>query len=82
MQLDLWNEQITQVQENHAYRFTNLSTSYWNNVKKLTATINTVIKETFDLDLSLPQCTESIPNKVNNEHVIHVSSIHTIENFQ
>ena len=76
MQLDLWNEQITQVQENHAYRFTNLSTSYWNNVKKLTATINTVIKETFDLDLSLPQCTESIPNKVNNEHVIHVSSIH------
>ena len=25
MQLDLWNEQISQVQENHVYRFTNLS---------------------------------------------------------
>ena len=82
MQLDLWNEQITQVQENHAYRFINLSTSYWNNVKKLTATINTVIKETFDLNLSLLQSAETIPNKVNNEHVIHVSSIHTIEDVQ
>lgn len=82
MQLDLWNKQITQVQDNHAYRFSNLSISYWNNVKKLTATINTVIEKTFDLNLSLLQSAESIPNKVNNAHVIHVSSSHTIDDIQ
>ena len=41
-----------------------------------------MIKETFDLKLSLLQSGESIPDKVNNEHVIHVSSIHTIDNIQ
>ena len=82
MQLDLWNKQITQVQDNHAYRLSNLSISYWNNVKKLTATITTVIEKTFDLNLSLLQSAESIPNKVNNAHVIHVSSSHTIDDIQ
>ena len=52
IQLDLWNEQIDQVKENCIYRFTNLSTNYWNNVKKLSATIYTVIKQTENAMLS------------------------------
>ena len=31
MMLDLWNEQISQMQLDCVYRFTSLSTSYWNN---------------------------------------------------
>ena len=44
MTLDLWNEQIAQVQIDCVYRFTSLSTSYWNDSKKLSSTINTAIK--------------------------------------
>ena len=81
MQLDLWNKQITQVQENSAYQFTSLSTSYWNNVKKLTATINTVIRQSLDVGWCSLECAEDIPDIVN-EHVIQVSCIHTIEDVQ
>ena len=35
MTLDLWNEQIAQVQIDCVYRFTSLSTSNWNDSKKL-----------------------------------------------
>lgn len=78
MQLDLWNEQGNQIKENHAYRFTSLSASFWNNVKKLTTTFNTVIRESVDDELCSLQCSDTIPSKVN-EHVIYVSCIHTIE---
>ena len=51
MTLDLWNEQIAQVQIDCVYRFTSLSTSYWNDSKKLSSTINTAIKQSFQPDL-------------------------------
>ena len=37
MTLDLWNEQIAQVQTDCVYRLTSLSTSYWNDSKKLSS---------------------------------------------
>ena len=51
MMLDLWNEQIAQVQIDCVYRFTSLSTSYWNDSKKLSSTINTAIKQSFQPDV-------------------------------
>lgn len=32
---DLWNDQIAQVKENEVFRFSKLSSTYWNNQKKL-----------------------------------------------
>lgn len=59
MTLDLWNEQIAQVQIDCVYRFTSLSTSYWNDSKKLSSTINTAIEQSFQPDLCSLQFKES-----------------------
>ena len=82
MMLDLWNEQISQVQLDCVYRFTSLSTSYWNNSKTLTSTMNTAIKQSFQADLSSLQFNESNPTELVNEHTIHVPMISTIEEVQ
>ena len=74
---DLWNEQISQVQLDYVYRFTSLSTSYWNNSKKLTSTMNTAIKQSFQADLSSLQFNESNTTELENEHTIHVPMIST-----
>lgn len=81
MQLDLWNEQGNQIKESHAYRFTSLSANFWNNVQKLTATFNAVVRESVDDELCSLQCSDTIPSKVN-EHVIYVSCIHTTEDVK
>lgn len=52
MMLDLWNEQFPQVQLDSVYPFKSLTTSYWNNSKKLTSTMNTAIKQTIKPNLS------------------------------
>ena len=44
--LDVWNNLIPQIQENKVYKFTNLSVRFWNGVRKLTTTTNSVILET------------------------------------
>ena len=82
MMLDLWNEQISQVQLDCVYRFTSLSTSYWNNSKKLTSTMNTAIKQSFQADLSSLQFSESNRTELENEHAIHVPMISTVEEVQ
>lgn len=82
MMLDLWNEQISQVQVDCVYRFTSLSTSYWNNSKKLTSTMNTAIKQSFQTDLCSLQFNHSDPTHVENEHTIHVPMISTVEEVQ
>lgn len=48
MQLDLWNKQGSQIKENHAQRSTSLAASFRNNIRKLTITFNTVIRESGD----------------------------------
>ena len=82
MTLDLWNEQISQVQLDCVYRVTSLSTSYWNNSKKLTSTMNTSIKQTLQADLSSLQFNESNTTELENEHTIHVPMISTVEEVQ
>ena len=82
MMLDLWNEQISQVQIDCVYRFTSLSTSYWNNSKKLTSTVNTAIKQTFQAELCSLQFNQSDPTQMENEHTIHVPMISTVEEVQ
>lgn len=44
--LDVWNNLIPQIQENKVYKFTNLSVRFWNGVRKLTTTTNSVVLET------------------------------------
>ena len=56
IQLDLLNEQIGQIENKGIYRFINLSSTYWNNTKKLTATYNTIIKPIVDESLSELTC--------------------------
>ena len=80
--LDLWNEQISQVQIDCVYRFTSLSTSYWNNSKKLSSTMNTAIKQSFQGDLCSLQFNERNPTELENEHAIHVPMISTAEEVQ
>ena len=70
MTLDLWNEQIAQVQIDCVYRFTSLSTSYWNDSKKLSSTINTAIKQSFQPDLCSLQFKESDDTGLQNKHTI------------
>ena len=82
MMLDLWNEQISQVQLACVYPFTSLSTSYWNNSKKLTSTMNTAIKQSFQSDLSSLQFNEGNSTKLENEHTIYVPMISTVEQVQ
>ena len=35
LSLDLWNDYISQVQEYHVYKMTNLSLRFWNGIRKL-----------------------------------------------
>ena len=81
MTLDLWNEQIAQVQIDCVYRFTSLSTSYWNDSKKLSSTINTAIKQSFQPDLCSLQFKES-DTGLQNKHTIIVPVISTVEEVQ
>ena len=82
MTLDLWNEQITQVQIDCVYRFTSLSTSYWNDSKKLSSTINTAIKQSFQPNLCSLQFKESDDTGLQNKHTIIVPVISTVEEVQ
>ncbi|CAH3106672.1 unnamed protein product [Porites lobata] len=82
MTLDLWNEQIAQVQIDCVYRFTSLSTSYWNDSKKLSSTINTAIKQSFQPDLCSIQFKESDDTGLQNKHTIIVPVISTVEEVQ
>ena len=82
MTLDLWNEQIAQVQIDCVYRFTSLSTSYWNDSKKLSSTINTAIKQSFQPDLCSLQFKESDDTGLQNKHTIIVPVISTVEEVQ
>ncbi|CAH3157394.1 unnamed protein product [Porites lobata] len=82
MTLDLWNEQIAQVQIDCVYRFTSLSTSYWNDSKKLSSTINTAIKQSFQPDLCSLQFKESDDTGLQNKHNIIVPVISTVEEVQ
>ena len=82
MTLDLWNEQIAQVQIDCVYRFTSLSTSYWNDSKKLSSTINTAIKQSFQPDLCSFQFRESDDTGLQNKHTIIVPVISTVEEVQ
>jgi len=82
MMLDLWNEQISQVQIDCVYQFPSLSTSYWNNSKKLSSTMNTAIKQSFQADLCSLQFNESNPTELENKHTIHVPMISTVEEVQ
>ena len=75
--LDLWNEQISQVRLDCVYRFTSLSTSYWNNSKKVTSTMNTAIKQSFQTDLSSLQF-----NELENKHTIYVPMISPVEQVE
>ena len=82
MTLDLWNEQIAQVQIDCVYRLTSLSTSYWNDSKKLSSTINTAIKQSFQPDLCSLQFKESDDTGLQNKHTIIVPVISTVEQVQ
>ena len=82
MTLDLWNEQIAQVQIDCVYRFTSLSTSYWNDSKKLSSTINTAIEQSFQPDLCSLQFKESDDTGLQNKHTIIIPVISTVEEVQ
>ena len=72
IQLDLWNEQIGQIENKGIYRFINLSSTYWNNTKKLTATCNTIMKPIVDESLSELTCRDEDMKAVSTEQVIEV----------
>ena len=82
MTLDLWKEQIAQEQIDCVYRFTSLSTSYWNDSKKLSSTINTAIKLSFQPDLASLQLKESDDTGLQNKRTIVVPVISTVEEVQ
>ena len=81
IQLDLWNEQIGQIENKGIYYFTNLSSTYWNNTKKLTATYNTIIKPIVDESLSELTCQDEDMKAVSTEQV-EVPSFVTMEGVQ
>jgi len=82
IQLDLWNEQINQITENNVYRFSNLSTTYWNNVKKLTGTFNTTIKHIDDVILSAIQNDDHDNTTSTSETEITITSFFLLEDVQ
>ena len=82
MTLDLWKEQIAQVQIDCVYQFTSLSTSYWNDSKKLSSTINTAIKQSFQPDLCSLQFKENDDTGLQNKPTIIVPVISTVEEVQ
>ena len=49
--LDVWNNLIPQIQENKVYKFRNLSVRFWNGVRKLTTTTNSIVLDIF-IDVS------------------------------
>jgi len=82
IQLDLWNKQIGQVENKGIYCFINLSSTYWNNTKKLTTTYNTIIKPIVDKSLSELTCQDEDMKAVSTEQVIEVPSFVTMEDVQ
>ena len=78
--LDVWNNLIPQIQENKVYKFTNLSVRFWNGIRKLTTTTNSVILETPNPLLESLQVEDT-----SNPHVettILLSRIESIESVE
>lgn len=48
--LDIWNDAIP-LEEGNIYTFSNISIHYWNGVRKLTTTTNSLIRVADDLSL-------------------------------
>ena len=84
IQLDLWNEQIDQVHENGVYRFTNLSTTYWNNTVKLSSNIHTIIKQAENETLSELQFNEEDFSAPDDLLIVaqRIHSVETVERFR
>lgn len=78
--LDVWNNLIPQIQENKVYKFTHLIVRFWNGVRKLTTTTNSVVSETPDPVLEGLQVEDiSSPHQ---ETTLQVSSIESIESVE
>ena len=81
--LDVWNDLIPQIQENKVYKFTHLSVRFWNGIRKLTTTTNTIISEEPNSPLhSLQVENISTPQQEKTLHVSSIESIESLEKFK
>lgn len=81
--LDVWNDIISQLQENNVYTFTHLSVRHWNKIRKLTTTVNSVISQTLDLVLENVKLQENgSPQRVTTLKGPNIESIEWVEKFK
>ena len=81
--LDVWNDIISQLQENNVYTFTHLSVRHWNRIRRLTTTINSVISQTLDLVLENVKLQENVnPQRVTTLKGPNMESIEWVEKFK
>lgn len=78
--LDVWNDIIPNLQENKVYTFTHLSVRYWNGIRKLTTTNNSLISET--QDPALQNVTLQDINNPQQETTLKVPNIESIESIE
>lgn len=81
--LDVWNNLISQIQENKMYKFTNLSVRFWNGMRKLTTTTNTVVLETPNPLLEGLQVEDnSSPYQETTLLLSRIESIESVEKYK
>ena len=81
--LDVWNDIIPKLQESKVYTFTHLSVRYWNGIRKLTTTTNSLISETQDPALQNINLQDiGNPQQDTTLKVPNIESIESIEKFK
>ena len=81
--LDVWNNLIPQIQENKVYKFANLSVRFWNGVRKLTTTTNSVVLETLNPLLEGLQVEDTSSPHVDTTLLLsRIESIESVEKYK
>ena len=76
--LDVWNHLIPQLEQNKVYTFTHLSVRFWNGIRKLTTTTNTVISQTPNPEFDNVKLEDNVnPQQENILKVPNITYIHT-----
>lgn len=77
--IDLWNDQIQQVKENEVFKFSKVSSTYWNGKKKLTGTFDTIIRPIERPDLQGLTCSSEEIDDEDRETACNVMRFNTVE---
>ena len=81
--LDIWIDIIPKLQENKIYTFIHLSVRYWNGIRKLTTTTNSLISKTHDPTLQNAKLQDIVnPQEETTFKVPNIESIESIEKFK